>query len=294
MPDGKMHKKHNWEATVREQMAGALPQSSREDVIAELAAHLEEAYNDARFRGLSEPEALHIALNDVTDWDALAKDIGRAKSLEDAMNHRTKTLWLPGIAILFSAGLLLMLLDRAPVLQQLLFLGCMGLLLCAAISEAARMNQRTRSLLLPGFVSLVAASLFLMAVGFVRDPSYFFSGISLQPHNLVLPSYAPGRAFYCAWLLAHVLFAALGAYLSRRAGGTRTARMVAGAFPAIVMFGLLGLVVPISAVFFEHNAFVLGHPGRFAAGILLWAVAPALPVLLGTAPFLKEPQAAQA
>jgi hypothetical protein len=291
VPDDK---NHNWVETVRRRMAGALPPSAREDVIAELAAHLEEAYNEARRRGLSEPGAFHMALNHVTDWDTLANDICRAKSREDSMNQRTKALWLPGIVILFAAGLLLMLLDRAPVLQQLLFLGCMGLLVCAAISEAARMSQSSRSLLLPGFVSLVAAGLFLIVIGFVCDPSYFFSGISLQPHNLVLPNYAPGRVFYCAWLLAHVLFGGLGAYLSRRAGGTRIARMLAGAFPAILMFGLLGLVVPISAVFFEHNAFVLGHPGRLAVGILVWAVAPVIPVVVGTAPFLRESTPQQA
>ncbi len=279
----------DWKQVVKEHMGKrGLPESSEEEVIAELAGHLEDACENEHAQGRSEAEAGTRILANIR-WRKLARAIRASKPGEEKMNARTKTLWLPGMAILFPAGLLLMLLDRAPVLQQLLFLGCMGLLLCAAISEAARMSQRTRSLWLPGFVSLVAASLFLIAVGFVRDPSYFFSGISLQPHNLVLPSYAPGRTFYLTWLLAHVLFGALGAYLSRRAGGTRAARMVAGAFPAILMFGLLGLVVPISAVFFEHNAFVLSHPNNFAAGILVWAVAPAIPVLIGTAPFLKEP-----
>ena len=143
---------------------------------------------------------------------------------------------------------------------------------------------------------MTAAALFLLAVDtlndpfsfFAHDPSYFFTKISLQPQYLVRLDSGPGRTFYFAWLLAQILFGGLGAYLSRRAGGTRMARIVAGAFPVLAMFGLCGLVVPISAIFFEHNAFVLAHPATLAVGMLVWAIAPGIPLFLGIAPFLRE------
>jgi len=143
---------------------------------------------------------------------------------------------------------------------------------------------------------MTAAGMFLLAIDtlndpfsfFAHDPSYFFTKISLQPEYLVRLDSAPGRTFYVAWLVAQALFGGLGAYLSRRAGGTRTARIVAGAFPVLAMFGLCAVVVPISAIFFEHNAFVLAHPATLAAGMLVWAIAPAITVFLGIAPFLRE------
>jgi hypothetical protein len=93
--------------------------------------------------------------------------------------------------------------------------------------------------------------------------------------------------FYIGWLLAQVACGALGASLSRRSGGTHIARIVAGAFPAIVMFGLCAIVIPVSALF-ERNAHVLWHPGLVALGVLIWAAVPAVALLLGAAPFLKE------
>jgi len=69
--------------------------------------------------------------------------------------------------------------------------------------------------------------------------------------------------------------------------------VVAGAFPALVMFLLCGLVIPVSAIF-EHNTIALSHPSRLALGILIWAAMPAIAMLLGAAPFLKESTLRQA
>ena len=201
------------------------------------------------------------------------------------MNHRIKTLWLPAIGIVFSFGLLLLFLDRAPILQRLMWVACMALLLGVVTTEAGRLNLRTRSIWLPGFVSLLAASLLMFAEEIVmfHDPSFYFTDISLRPSHLIsgLP-----RWFYIVWLLVQVPCGALGAYLSRRGGGTRGARAVAGAFPALAIFLLCGLMIPISAAV-EHNAYVLHHPGRLALALSIWAVVPAIGLLLGAAPFLK-------
>ena len=138
------------------------------------------------------------------------------------------------------------------------------------------MNHRTKSLWLPALASFAAASLFLLVL----------THITLQPRFLVrLPGL--GRSFYIEWLCAQILFGALGAYLSRRAGGNRTARIVAGTFPAIVQFGLWAFWIPASALL-ERDAFVLHHPMFYAFGIFVWVVPPGIALLLGAAPFLKE------
>lgn len=286
--------KPDWAEIVRDRLAGT--RSCSQEVVAELAAHLEEVYEEARACPVSvteagAKEAMQLALEQAGDWHVLAAEIARTKSPEDSMNdgtmnYRTKTILLPTIAILFAVGLLLLFLDRAAILQRLIWIACMALLLCAVKSEANRLNPRTRSLWLPGFVTLIAASLWMFAeeIVLVHDASFYFTDISLRPSHLIsgLP-----RWFYAAWLLAQVPCGALGAFLSRRAGGTRVARVVAGAFPALAMFLVCSVVIPIS-VFFANNTYALHHLSTLAFGVLIWAGAPTLALTLGAAPFLKE------
>ena len=270
-----------------------------DDVIAELAAHLEEAYDASRSRGMKDAEATANAVQEVEDWDVLAAEIIHAKSRneEHSMNEqRTRKLWLPALASITFTAVLLVVFDRVHASAFTVGLGHLAMMLQLAWfaampllgrtkSEEARMNQRTRTIWLPGFVTLTAASLFLFAEEFVlmRDPSFYMTDLSLQPRQLVsgLPFW-----LYSAWLLAQVLCGALGAFLSRRGGGTLLARIVAGAFPALMMFGLFALVVPIS-VLLERNAYVLSHPSVLVVGILIWAGGPAVALLLGAAPFLR-------
>lgn len=220
MPDWNMP---DWKKLVREHLESTqLPRHAHDEIMSELAAHLEETYEAACARGMNETEARKITLQEVDNWAVLAANIRHATQ-EDPMNHRTKTLWLPGLA------------------------------------------------------SLAAASLFLLAL----------TQLSLEPQFLVRLNSGLGRSLYVAWLCAQILFGALGAYLSRRAGGTRTARIVAATFPAIVLFGLWAFWIPVSALL-EHNAFVLRHPIYYALGIVIWVLPPAITLFLGAAPFLKE------
>jgi hypothetical protein len=214
----------DWKKLVRERLGSMqLPRYVHDEITYELAAHLEETYVAACAQGMSETEAINSAMQEVDDWHVLAANIRHARSQEDPMNRRTKTLWLPGLA------------------------------------------------------SLAVASLFLLAL----------TQLSLVPQFLVHLNAGLGRTLYIAWLCAQIFFGALGAFLSRRAGGTRAARIVAATFPAIVMFGLWAFWIPVSAVA-EHNAFVLRHPLYYALGIFIWVLPPALTLFLGAAPFLKE------
>ena len=279
--------KPDWGELVRERLA--LP--CMEDVVSELASHLEEIYAEACAHGASHTEAIRTAFEQVDDWQALSGEIARTKfeekpMIDGAMNHRTKTVLLPAIAILFGVGLVLLFVDRTAILSRVVWFACVALLLLATASEANRLNLRTKSLWLPGLVSLTAASLLMSAQEFVlvHDPSFYFTDLSLRPNDLIsgLP-----RWFYIVWLLVQVPCGALGAFLSRRSGGSRVARIVAGAFPALTMFFLCGLLIPLSA-FFEHNSFALSQPSGLALGVLIWAALPAIALLLGAAPFLKE------
>jgi hypothetical protein len=216
-----MRNKPDWNRFIDERLSDLnLPSDAKAQVIAELAAHLEDS------------EEASDPVLDAVSWPELKLAIEYAKHGEETMNHRTKSLWLPG------------------------------------------------------FVSLIGAVLFMFAEEIVlaHDSSFYFMDRSLRPSQLIsgLPFW-----FYLGWLFALVLCGALGAFVSQRNGGTRAARMVAGAFPALVMFLLCGLVIPVSALF-ERNDYVFRHPAGLALGILIWAAGPGLALLLGASPFLKE------
>lgn len=277
----------DWRQIAQEKLtASDLTPAQRDQVVRELASHLEECYEQALSAGHEEQAACAYALEEVPDWNALGADISRATQESHFMNHRTKTVWLPGIAILFAIGLVLVFLDRAAVLQRLIWLACMGMLLGAAHSEGSRLNLRTRSVWLPGFVSLAAASLSLFAVEliFTSVPSSYFTNAGSLPAH---PFYGLAFRLYLGWLLVQVVCGAVAAFLSRRAQGSPRARLVAAAFPAIVMFALWMVVIPVSALA-EHNAFVWNHPLYYLMGIFVWVVPPGIALLAGATPFLRD------
>jgi len=105
-----------------------LPPTDREEVILELAAHLEETYEAARSQALTEQGAVELTLQEVKDWQVLAADICRAKSKEDSMNDRTRNLWLPGMVSLLGASVLLMTMQRVGLRPRLVWMGNVAML----------------------------------------------------------------------------------------------------------------------------------------------------------------------
>ncbi|MGD1076727.1 MAG: hypothetical protein ABR881_00265 [Candidatus Sulfotelmatobacter sp.] len=119
----------DWREKVRELLgAGSLPPENREEVILELAAHLEETYEDGRAGGLTEQAAVERALQEVEDWHILSAHISRARSEEDPMNDRTRNLWLPAMVSLLGASVLLMTLQRVGFQPRLVWIGRMAML----------------------------------------------------------------------------------------------------------------------------------------------------------------------
>jgi hypothetical protein len=102
----------NWKAYVRQRLGGLnLSPECEEDVITELAGHLEDRLAAAVHKGVAEPEATAMALEEVPDWVALNHEISAAKK-EGPMNERAKYLWIPGMTMLISAFLLLTAIAR--------------------------------------------------------------------------------------------------------------------------------------------------------------------------------------
>ena len=118
----------NWIEIVRKRLRGQEPRvPDLQSVIAELAAHLEETYEAARSRGLPDNDALQIALQEVEDWRVLAAQIDAALSEEGAMNHRTKSLWLPALITLLGASVSLAATQFMGPQPQQVWVGKMGM-----------------------------------------------------------------------------------------------------------------------------------------------------------------------
>ncbi len=156
---------------VRERLQGLIvsPQQ-REQIITELAGHLEDVWQQQLAEGETESEALQRTLERVTDWPQLARRIQRAKREEEMMNYRTRTFWLPGLVSLTAAMGWLMILEMTalwihemafpvyvPWLLFLPFCGAAG----AYLSRRCG-GQRLTSLAAGLFPSIVVLALFCL------------------------------------------------------------------------------------------------------------------------------------
>jgi hypothetical protein len=99
---------HDWEALVRERVAGiSLEPEELREVIAELAGHLEETFEQLRRQGVTEEDAVERTFSQVKNWQSLRRKIQKARMKEDVMTDRVKQVWLPGFLMLFLSVILL-------------------------------------------------------------------------------------------------------------------------------------------------------------------------------------------
>jgi len=100
----------DWRKFVRDQMPlRQEPQEAREQVIAEIAAHLEDASEDfsaVESEERTRPEFLNV------HWTNLSRAIERAKCAEEPMNYRSRSLWLPALINIALAATLLIISDK--------------------------------------------------------------------------------------------------------------------------------------------------------------------------------------
>ena len=87
----------DWCAFVREKLTGLdLAPPQQEETVRELAAHLEDHYEEGRALGLTDSKACDLALSEVANWRRLARKIHHLKRTEETMKGRIRNLWLPG------------------------------------------------------------------------------------------------------------------------------------------------------------------------------------------------------
>jgi hypothetical protein len=95
----------DWSAIVHRHLASVrVDERRRREIGAELAAHLEDAYDGALRRGCTEEEAIACAMEHVPDWGALALAVERSADEEAIVTRQAITVLLPGTTILLAAA----------------------------------------------------------------------------------------------------------------------------------------------------------------------------------------------
>jgi hypothetical protein len=102
----------DWEELVRRHLSDlALDPAEKDEIRAELAAHLEDAYESMLRDGISNSEAAKRTLCLASDWQDLQRKITLARSGKDIMTNRVTQLWLPGLAAFVLSGGILALMQ---------------------------------------------------------------------------------------------------------------------------------------------------------------------------------------
>lgn len=138
------------------------------------------------------------------------------------------------------------------------------------------MNHRTSSLWFPALLTLLGASVSLMATQI----------LGVQPRLVWVRGM--GVTLYWPWLATLPVFGAIGASLSRRAHASVLTRLTAGLSPALIMLTVMLIVLPWGLVLDGLHFFTLVS---FGLGLANWVALPAFALFLGALPFLREPQA---
>jgi hypothetical protein len=199
-----------------------------EEILAELSEHLEDQSAAEAERALP-PQSRIERIEEGTDWNLLARQIRQAE--EEPMRPTARTLWVPGVGMLFCSFFLLLAITRW-------------------VPPAAWV-----------------------------DPS--------APTLLLAP-----------WLLSYLGFGALGAWWSRRVGGTTAFRFFSGMFPLALHLAVFSMPILVAiasdARLGTSTPLGLGLlPERLQAGFLLragleWVVIPGVALAIGTLPFLRD------
>lgn len=146
--------------------------------------------------------------------------------------------------------------------------------------EERIMNARTKQLWLPGLASFWTAMIFEVTL----DRAGFgpLTGGPLFHYRL------PGLN-YVVWLIAECGCGALGAYLSRRAGGPRLARLFSALFTSLVLLTTMTIVTGICAAGrWIGLGFTTLDFGMLVKPMLVVAAIPGSAMLAGALPFLSE------
>jgi len=202
----------DWEGIVRRELAGlVLEPQERREVVAELAAHLEEVFDGLLRQGIPEEEAVRRTLSQAGNWQDLRLKIQATRSEENLMTNRVRQFWLPGLLTLLLSMVLLMVIQfigpkplivsthgwrmmtpvavvYVPWLLLLLPIGAMG----ACLAGRAGASQRTT------FLSIVFPVLPYLVLFVIAFPVSLIVDDHVA-HNIMLSALLMGLI---AWVLA--------------------------------------------------------------------------------------------
>jgi hypothetical protein len=134
-------------------------------------------------------------------------------------------------------------------------------------------NDRTKTLWLPGAATLFGASTLLALIQFA----------GIRPRLISIAG--TGMLFYWPWLAGLPIVGAMGAYLSRRAQGPISARLIAGLFPVLAMLITMSLILPWGLAVDGLSFLRLVYLG---IGVTNWVMVPGAALLVGALPFLRD------
>jgi hypothetical protein len=142
-------------------------------------------------------------------------------------------------------------------------------------NKETHMSKRVAQFWLPAFVTLLL-SMVLLAVIQIFGPDPWVDN-PLRGGRLRM---TPVAVVYVSWLIFLPFIGALGAYLSRRAGGRTLAVFSSIVFPVFpyVAFFVVGL--PIAIMFDDHVSHNITVPAFFA-GLAGWVIFPGAALLAG-------------
>jgi hypothetical protein len=132
------------------------------------------------------------------------------------------------------------------------------------------MNDRVRQLWLPGLLT------FVLSMGLLELVQKF----GPRPFVLDLDKGTPVLMFYTSWLLTLPLAGAIGALLSKRAGGSPKILAISSVFP-VLPFGVVFLIAIPAGLLIGHS---LAHHIVAAAFLTMmfgWVLVPGLALLSG-------------
>jgi len=97
----------DWQKLVCRHLSLPLDAAETDEIHAELAAHLADAYESMLREGINNSEAARRTLGLAKDWQDLQRKITLVRSGKDTMTNRVTQLWLPGLAtFLLATGIL--------------------------------------------------------------------------------------------------------------------------------------------------------------------------------------------
>jgi hypothetical protein len=139
--------------------------------------------------------------------------------------------------------------------------------------EEVPMKRRIRSVWLPGLITgaLAWGVFWLLETSGVRPRVFWWN------HEVMM--------FSLPWTLTLPIIGALGAYSSRRRGGQRSELILAALFPPLVLAILFCIGLALRGILAESSIPL----STIAVGLLSWVIVPAVALLAGVLPFMRQP-----